>query len=702
MVFIATRVLILTANLRFSMQIAQALERPGAFTVATFTSIENALHYLRDNARDVLLLDTTLRGLNPAEFVTQVRAIQSDIAIIAMPETLEVRQLVTQLNLQGIADFNDSARKLVPLLKAAQKQMYEAQPDTTRLLAQEPEKPAVADIKPVKPIAPVPPAPPAKAIQTMPVELVLNDEGGETVLQVSQPAPEVQLIKDADTAMTIFQRLAAEEPPMPGFEDSATVRDFIVGVARPDNIKRIAASFNDEDTSPSSAILDEPPLSAEDSRRIPAGLILANTTEESTPLDGFSLEEFLRRIHDQMRATGLAVQPLPSWVEESEKYVREPDFLPDNLPLLTPPEAAEDLEYTPSPTTPSIAHFIEPAPGDLDTEQQEPILRSRPVTEEDVAAMRAEEIADIAAESAPVLPIQPTTPEPEVLTPVAVPPPMPPRLPEMPAPIIMPEPGVEPRVAQMALTLTQMSLETTAEATLLMKDGEEIGRSGVLPDDDINSIIAAFGSSLQAAPTQGRIRFIALPTTGAEYMLYSRGVEGGFTLSMIFSGNMPLQSIRRQGKRVADSLLAVPEIAAPIIETFPDVPAVIVPEIPVDAGVLAPHTYVWLLQDENASLDDNTRMELGKRLTIYLLRQGWKVHTLDTGEDYVYLFADVPESKLNREHIRALMQQSAEIIVTVAPQFGTSDLWADGYLVLLPGRDLRAEEIQDFIHFMRL
>jgi hypothetical protein len=508
------------------------------------------------------------------------------------------------------------------------------------------------------------------------------------------------LIKDADAAMTIFQRLAAEEPPMPGFEDSATVRDLIVGVARPDNIKRIAAAFNDEDTSPSSAVIDEPPLSAEDSRRIPAGLILANTTEDSTPLDGFSLEEFLRRIHDQMRATGLAVQPLPSWVEESEKYVREPDFLPDNLPLLAPLEAPEDLEYTPSPTTPSFAQIIETEPGELDTEQQEPILRSRPVTDDDRAIMLEEEHAAVIANALSDVPVEIEAPTPpEMIEKITLPPP-PPILPEMPAPIV--EKTAESPVAQMALTLTQMSLETTAEATLLMKDGEEIGRAGVLPDDDVNSIIVAFGSSLQAAPTQGRIRFIALPTTGAEYMLYSRGVEGGFTLSMIFSGNMPLQSIRRQGKRVADALLAVPEVAAPTIETFPDEPAVVVPEMPLDAGTLAPHTYVWLLQDEDATLDDNTRMELSKRLTIYLLRQGWKVHTLDAGEDYVYLFADVPESKLNREHIRELMQQSAEIAVDVAPHLGASDLWADGYLVLLPGRELRAEEIQDFIHFMRI
>lgn len=708
MVFIATRVLILTSNLRFAMQIAQALERPGAFTVATFTSAENALTYLRENARDVLLLDMTLRGLNPAVFVNQVRAVQSDIAILAMPEKPEIRQLVSELNLQGIVDFSDSARKLVPILKAAQKKMYEAQPDTTRMPAQDAEKSDAADIKEKKLFSNIQEDVPTKMAQSMPLELVLNDEDGETSLQVSQAAPEVQLIHDADAAVSIFQRLAAEEPPMPGFEDSATVHDLMAAAAHPDRIKQIVATFNEEDTSPGAAVSEEAAISAEDSRQIPATLILA-TTEDSTPLDGFSLEEFLRRIHDQMRATGLAVQPLPSWVEESEKYVREPDFLPENLPMLDP---YEPIEYTPSPTTPSSAQWIEPAPGELDTEQQEPISRSRPVTDDDMAATIHAELAEAPAQSHVELP--PTEvivelAEPEIIEPeIAAPeitenyiPPVRPTLPEVVLPTPAIPPGTDPRSAQMALVLTQLSLETTAEATVLIKQGEVIGRAGVLPNEDIDDIVATFGSGLEAAPTQGRIRFIVLPATGAEYMLYSRGVEGGFTLSMIFSGNMPLQAIRRQGKRMADALLAVPEIDIPVVETRPDETAA-PPEILVDAGVLAPHTYLWLLQNEDAVLDDNTRTELSKRLTTYLRRQGWKVHTLDTGGDYVYLYADVPESKLNREHIRDLMQQSTDIISHVAPQFGTGNLWADGYLVLLPGRELRADEIQEFIHFMRV
>ena len=64
-----------------------------------------------------------------------------------------------------------------------------------------------------------------------------------------------------------------------------------------------------------------------------------------------------------------------------------------------------------------------------------------------------------------------------------------------------------------------------------------------------------------------RIRFITAQDSGKDYMLYSRRTEDDFTLSLMFAGTTPLRDIRRQGQRLVDALVAVPE--APAAESQP-------------------------------------------------------------------------------------------------------------------------------------
>mgnify|MGYP001374590274 CR=1 FL=1 len=122
----------------------------------------------------------------------------------------------------------------------------------------------------------------------------------------------------------------------------------------------------------------------------------------------------------------------------------------------------------------------------------------------------------------------------------------------------------------------------------------------------------------------------------------------------------------------------------------------------VQAGVFNAHTFVWLLRDPNAQLGSAAAQAIVAGLNVQLREQGWQIQTLEAREDHLYLMADVPGDTPSHEVIRDLKRRSAEIAHTQEPMLNADDLWADGYLVVTPGRALDEEEIQQFINFERM
>ena len=116
----------------------------------------------------------------------------------------------------------------------------------------------------------------------------------------------------------------------------------------------------------------------------------------------------------------------------------------------------------------------------------------------------------------------------------------------------------DPYIAQIALSLTQMSLELTAEATLLTNEDEIVAIAGELEPNEVEEIRDEIADDWDADSNGSRVRFVTLESSGKDYMLYSRRTVGDFTLSMIFAGDTALRDIRRQGKRLLDALEAVP------------------------------------------------------------------------------------------------------------------------------------------------
>ena len=267
-----------------------------------------------------------------------------------------------------------------------------------------------------------------------------------------------------------------------------------------------------------------------------------------------------------------------------------------------------------------------------------------------------------------------------------------------------PEPEQDPYIAQLALSLTDASLELTAEAVLLTRDRQIVAFSGEMPEEEFNDLRDLIADDWDAQPGGGRIRFLTAPGSGIDYMLYSRRTEDDLTLSLIFAGTMPLRDIRRQGQRLINALLSVPEAPEATAESQPVSEKTLVAPAIVPDSVMArtPYSCVWLLRDPDAYLDAAVSQAITTGLSIQLREQQWRIHALQVREDHVYLLAEAPGDDPAYQLIRDLKRRSAEIAHTQNPAYSPDDLWSDGYLVVSPGRELDVEEIQQFINFERM
>jgi DNA-binding response OmpR family regulator len=266
----------------------------------------------------------------------------------------------------------------------------------------------------------------------------------------------------------------------------------------------------------------------------------------------------------------------------------------------------------------------------------------------------------------------------------------------------------DPYIAQLALNLTQFSLESSSEGTLLTRGDEVVAYAGHLSNEDAGELRDAVNNDWDANSDGARIRFITLPSSGKDYMLYSIRTENGFTLSMIFAGTTPLRVIRQQGHKLIAALESIPEtqieeMAASVPEPVEVVESSLVPvETPIDEAILNVYTYVWLLHEPEGRLSDAVAHAMMSGLKTQLRELGWGIRTLQVHEDFVYLYAGVPGENPPHEIMRDLKRRSAEIAHAQNPEITPQMLWADAYLILTPGRELETEEILEFVNFQRM
>ncbi len=552
-----------------------------------------------------------------------------------------------------------------------------------------------------------------------------------------QQSPSVALADE------VFQKLAAEEPPMPsGAEDSGTVGDLYTVVSDPEFQGVLKLLRSEDAPSQPPVVADVMPDSspagdgqssisqseiadifASYGKPMPAftefdfgepneessaaQVILETALTEETPPDEFSLPSLIANIERQLEQGKSNIKPLPSWVKERQLrddiFVREPDFLSqviaDVADVEALPQLEEDEQDVSDATT--FGGSMPPLVGEMETEWL-PAVTTRPARQPEQEWGSAEPSftdEDTAGGTkpfeVPLLPQLGEEEEPEFNTEFE-------RLAAFEFPPedesqFTPPMGVEaiqdPYIAQIALSLTQVSLEDIA-GIVLTRNNEIMANAGRMSRDEVMEIDAGMGGIWDNDGEQFNIRFITLSSSAKDYMIYSKRTVSDLTLSLVFPGSTPLRSIRAQAKRLLEALVSVPETTAFAAESPVDPVSV--------SDVRGLYTYVWLLRQAEGRLSDMIARAIETNMRAQLEARSWEVVNLRVQDDFVYLLADVPGETPPYEVVRDLKRRAHEIARKQNPALAKADLWADGYLVVAPGRELAEDEIQHFIQFERM
>jgi DNA-binding response OmpR family regulator/REP element-mobilizing transposase RayT len=121
------------------------------------------------------------------------------------------------------------------------------------------------------------------------------------------------------------------------------------------------------------------------------------------------------------------------------------------------------------------------------------------------------------------------------------------------------ESGWHSDVSRAAQHLTRLSFEVSAQAALLIRDGQLWAYSGQLPQEAASEmaqvVIQDREQSLPYNTTSGDLaRFIKLDTTGVEIMLYATRLDEEMILALAFDAQTPFSRIRAQAGRLARAL----------------------------------------------------------------------------------------------------------------------------------------------------
>jgi REP element-mobilizing transposase RayT/CheY-like chemotaxis protein len=106
--------------------------------------------------------------------------------------------------------------------------------------------------------------------------------------------------------------------------------------------------------------------------------------------------------------------------------------------------------------------------------------------------------------------------------------------------------------------LTRLSLESSAQASLITKDSEIWAYAGELPRPAAEELSRTVASYFVNGGSGDLARFIRLEETGNEYMLYATGLGGDYILATVFDAEMPFSQIRAQANTLAEALAQSP------------------------------------------------------------------------------------------------------------------------------------------------
>ncbi len=288
-------------------------------------------------------------------------------------------------------------------------------------------------------------------------------------------------------------------------------------------------------------------------------------------------------------------------------------------------------------------------------------------------------------------------------------------------------------VAQAALQLTQLSLESAAIGTLLTYDGRIIANIGDISKSVWQDVAAQINAAWrQSDGSNTRLVYRMLDRHG-QVLMFSLKTADDLTLTLIFSANTPLKVIRRQAKRITEALANVEPDALsaelgtalavleepPAAITTPSRPtdlkppaelgttvvvAETTPKPPRDDSSYAGYALVWLLQNQIIVVDDSFKTALEIWLKRIAEDELWEIVAVDIQEGWINLHIEAPAKILPSDIATTLMRQTEQAIYDAYATLRetASPIWSDSYSILTPGRLMHEREIERFVRYHTL
>ena len=452
------RILLVTRNVQFAIDSKRALEALGAYAVTTVTEARNAVEQLRRKPHHLVLLDVENLAIAPGVMIESIRARQGEIAVVLAPDTPQSHELARDFGAQGVVDIPASTRSLIPVLEASLQEIYDALPKTLKLPTVDLHDDTVEiealvddvlgdDALPsyslrrlqasYRLLNPDVDGDPSAAAALNAVELVIEpQEDGETISY-----RRVRSTRADDSASSDDSSEHEEDTPLSEANEGSTVRDL--GRALANNQLEASDQYT---TVPSAQSGDDGAL----------GAALKEALEQDSTLDSLAK---LTLYDEEAEEAFAEPRQKPHWMQEGEKFVREPGFLMEQLPAL---QTQSTAEQTTVPRREDVA-------GDSATQSAGGIG----------FAVDAETTVAAPAHSGIEEPLRSY--------------------------------AADPMVTQLAAIMTQMMSNLTAEATVLTRDNALVAFSGGMSPEAFKSLRGAIGEDWTARQNSARLRFVTIP-----------------------------------------------------------------------------------------------------------------------------------------------------------------------------------------------
>lgn len=682
-----TRVLFIDSDAEALARIKQALEAAGDFEAKVFVTGEAALEYASLNPPTVAVISLNVQDVSPARLVDQLRAIRPGLVLLLRAPTETDEQVIAALNPEGVLHGGYSARVLLPMLEdtlyPAAREDEDLPPGVSASMRYLDEDAAAFGeiLRSIEPGA----HPPGKQDTFDVLVDSMRGKADKPSLPQRQRLANWARAAEAETEAfaqqepepandVLFQKLAAEEPPMPTLDDTGTVRDLI-------------------------AITDFEELSDSDSVEIPEEMIRAYDE-----IAGIEFDEVEQDLLDALAAADMPDGATTPLTDAAASTVQELIPMPDDVrskieagstrPIEAP---AVEATGTPPPDAPeamSVATPPDNRPADTDA-------------------------------------------------------------------------------AALALQLTQHTLKSSAQATLLMRHRSVIASAGDLSETDIDALIDLLDYETVLSGGKIKIKFVSLPDSGMNHMAVAAPTVDDMVLVMVFTENMHLRGIRQQAKTLTEALLATYQSAAPppdgparpgvqpvgeldfetpapdaseqvLTATYEsedsqfgttgtmdsqgdDGPALAVhgedtqgagddireateSEPLLDPAELVKYACAWILRDPEAELDSDLVDALPVWLDKIITAHHWLPEQIDVQPDYISVVISVAPGDTPSQVVETLMDETAQRVLAARPELSMNGdpagepytaLWADAYYIVAPGRPLTHEELSNFISYQR-